>query len=75
MQATLIERRRVTNRKRKDKAIKIDEDLAMKAKIIANGRGLSIAEYVSSLIRPIIAKDWPKALKRLQDGPEKEAQS
>jgi hypothetical protein len=53
---------------RNDKAVKIARDLATKAKVIADTLEISIAEYLSDILRPHIEKDWPKALKRL-DGP------
>jgi hypothetical protein len=54
--------------KRNDKAVKIARDLAMKAKVIAETQGITIAEYLSNLLRGPIEKDWPKALKRLDTG-------
>lgn len=55
--------------KRNDKAVKIERDLAVKAALIAEQLGFdSMAEYLSSILRPLIEKDWPKALKAL-DGP------
>jgi hypothetical protein len=54
---------------RNDKAVKIARDLAMKAKVIAETMNVSIAEYLSGLLRPHIEKDWPKAVKRM-DSPE-----
>jgi hypothetical protein len=52
--------------KRNDKAVKIDRDLAVKAKVIADQLGFSsAAEYLSGLLRPLIERDWPKALKKL----------
>lgn len=59
--------------KRKDKAVKIARDLAAKAKIIADTRGISIAEYLSELLRPHVLKDWPKALRQLDTPPDEAA--
>lgn len=56
--------------KRKDKAVKIERGLATKAKIIADARGISAAEYLSELLRPHILKDWPKAIKELDAPPD-----
>lgn len=58
--------------KREDKAVKIARDLATKAKVIAETRGLTIAEYLSGLLRPHIEKDWPRAVKILDAAPEDE---
>lgn len=51
--------------KRNDKAVKISRDLAVKAKVIAETRGISIAEYLTDLLRPMVERDWPKALKKI----------
>lgn len=52
--------------KRNDKAVKIERDLAVKASVIAEQLGYdSMAEYLSDLLRPLIERDWPKALKTL----------
>ncbi len=52
----------VADQKRNDKAVKIDRTLATKAKMIAESRGISVAEYLSGLLRAPIEKDWPKAI-------------
>jgi hypothetical protein len=57
---------------RPDKAVKIARDLASKAKLIADTRGTSISEYLSELLRPLIARDWPVALKKLDQPPSRE---
>ena len=59
-------------RKRKDKAVKIARDLAAKAKVIADTRGISIAEYLSDLLRPLVQKDWPKAVREMDTPPDVE---
>jgi hypothetical protein len=53
-------------KKRNDKAVKIARDLATKAKVIAESRGITIADYLSPLLRPHIEKDWPKAIKAIE---------
>ncbi len=55
-------------KRRNDKAVKIARDLATKAKVIAETSDpqLTIAEYLSGLLRPLIERDWPKALRRLE---------
>jgi len=55
--------------RRNDKAVKIRRDLAVKAKLIAESKGITIAEYLSALLDPHIAKDWPKALSALDKKP------
>lgn len=54
---------------RDDKTVKIDRVLAAKAKLIAEANGISVAEYLSELLRPHIDKDWPKAVKSLDRQP------
>lgn len=55
----------MSKQKRDDKAVKIDRRLATKAKVIADTRGISAAEYLSELLRPLIERDWPRAMKKL----------
>lgn len=52
-------------KKRDDRAVKIAKDLAVKAKVIAESKDISLAEYLSGLLRGPIEKDWPKAIKKL----------
>jgi hypothetical protein len=58
--------------KRDDKAVKIRRDLAIKAKLIAEMKGISVAEYLSVLLRPHIEKDWPKAVKKADELPSED---
>ena len=50
--------------KRDDKAVKIARDLAVKAAIIAESRGVPMAEYLSDILKAPIERDWPKARDR-----------
>lgn len=59
MIATATMPRKKSNRD--DQATKIDRLLLEKARIIAQERGISVAEYLSELARPVIEKDFPKA--------------
>ena len=52
---------------RDDKAVKISRDLAVKAKVIAETRGVSVAEYLSDLLRPPVERDFPRAMKQLSE--------
>jgi hypothetical protein len=54
--------------KRDDKSVKINRDLAVKAKLIAETKGLTIAEYLSGYLRKLIERDWPEAVRKLDDG-------
>lgn len=56
--------------KRDDKAAKIARDLVRKAKFIADTKGISIAEYLSDKLRPIIERDWLVALKQTDQHPD-----
>jgi hypothetical protein len=51
--------------KRDDKAVKIDRGVALKAKMIADTRKITVAEYLSDLLRPLVDRDFPPALKSL----------
>ncbi len=58
--------------KRDDKSLKAERALVERAQIIARTLGISLAEYVSNLMRPGIERDWPKALKKLNASPSRE---
>jgi hypothetical protein len=58
--------------KRQDKAVKIARDIATKAKLIAETRGQTVAEYLSGLLRPLVERDWPKAVRQIEQPPEDE---
>jgi hypothetical protein len=51
--------------KRDDKAVKIDRSVAMKAKLVADTRRMSVAEYLSELLRGPVERDWQKAARQL----------
>jgi hypothetical protein len=55
--------------------VRIDSDLASKAKVIAGSRDISIGEYISELIREHIDDDWTKVVKSLDKGGRKEGGS
>lgn len=46
---------------------KLDTDLVKKAKLIALSRGIKMSDYLSSLVRPGLERDYPKALKKLNE--------
>ena len=56
--------------KRNDKTVKIERDLGTMAGLIAETKGISTAEYLSKLLRPLIERDWPKAVQAA--GPKEE---
>ncbi len=59
---------------RDDRTVKIARDLAAKAKVIADSKGITIAEYLSDLLRPHIQKDWPKAVRHIENQPAHESE-
>jgi hypothetical protein len=53
---------------RQDVSIKFDRTLAGKARAIATGRGIPMAEYLSEMARPQIDRDYAKLLRELEGG-------
>jgi hypothetical protein len=54
--------------KRKDVAVKIDVEVIAEAKMVAASRGVTLAEYLSDMLRPIVRRDLQgETSKRLQD--------
>lgn len=51
---------------RNDVSIKFDKVLAGKARLIAQGRGIPMAEYLSEAVRPIIDRDYAKLMRELE---------
>lgn len=46
--------------KRNDLAVKIDSSIVLKAKMIASKRSITMAEYLSELLRPHVDRDYAK---------------
>ena len=53
---------------RQDVSIKFDRVLAGRARLIAQGRGIPMAEYLSESARPIIDRDYSKLMRELEGG-------
>jgi hypothetical protein len=53
---------------RQDVSIKFDKTLAGMARMIALGKGISMAEYLSEMARPHIERDYAKIMKDFQGG-------
>ncbi|WP_422928586.1 hypothetical protein [Singulisphaera sp. PoT] len=53
---------------RQDVSIKFDKNLAGKARLISQGRGVSMAEYLSELARSTIDRDYVKLMRELEEG-------
>jgi hypothetical protein len=53
---------------RQDVNVKFDRILAGRARAVANGRGISMAEYLTELARAVIDRDFAKLLRDLEGG-------
>lgn len=53
---------------RQDVSIKFDKTLAGKARLISQGKGVSMAEYLSELARPLIDRDYARLMRDLESG-------
>jgi hypothetical protein len=53
---------------RQDVSIKFDKILAGKARLIAQGRGVSMAEYLSEAARTTIDRDYARLMRELEGG-------
>jgi hypothetical protein len=53
---------------RQDVSIKFDKVLAGRARMIARGRGIPLAAYLSELARPIIDRDYARLMRELEEG-------
>lgn len=48
--------------------IALDSILASKARYLASCAGISLSEYLNSLLRPVIEREWKEAARRLEEG-------
>jgi hypothetical protein len=51
---------------RDDVTVKIDRGIVSKAKMIASARNVPLAEYLSELLRPPVARDFAKEMRRIE---------
>ena len=51
---------------RDDVVVKIDTQVAAKARYVASTRKITLAEYLSELIRPLVDRDFDRAVKENQ---------
>jgi hypothetical protein len=51
--------------KRNDVAVKLDAEVARKAKIVAAARGIPIAAYISGILGPVVDRDLAEEAGRL----------
>jgi hypothetical protein len=54
---------------RQDVSIKFDKTLAGKARLISQGKGVPMSEYLSELARPLIDRDYAKLMRELEAKP------
>ena len=68
--ATMAKKRRGRPKSsdRQDVSIKFDKVLAGRARLIAQGRGIPMAEYLSEIARPIIDRDYARLMRELEGG-------
>jgi hypothetical protein len=48
--------------KRNDVTVKMDADVVKDAKVVAALKGLSLAEYLTEVVRPVVAEEFEKEL-------------
>jgi hypothetical protein len=53
---------------RQDVSIKFDKTLAGKARLIAQGRGITMTSYLSDMTRATIDRDYAKLMRDLEGG-------
>jgi hypothetical protein len=53
---------------RDDINVKIDRVLAGRAKVIAQGRGVSLAQYLSEVTKAVINRDYAQLMRELEGG-------
>ncbi len=56
---------------RNDVAVKLDAKVATEAKMVAAARGITLAEYISEILRPIVHRDLQAETQRVLGGDAK----
>jgi reverse gyrase len=59
---------------RNDISVKLDAQVARKAKLVATNRGITLAEYLTSIVAPIVARDLKEEMSKMMDEPEPKRQ-
>lgn len=59
-------------RKTENTSVKLSGDVWRKLKIISTALGVSIQDYASDKLRPLLAKDYAKALQILNEEADKD---
>ena len=55
---------------RNDISVKLDAHVARKAKLVATNRGITLAEYLTSIVAPVVARDLKNEMGKMMDEPE-----
>ena len=55
---------------RNDISVKLDAQVARKAKLVATKRGITLAEYLTSIVGPIVTHDLKEEMGKMTDEPE-----
>jgi hypothetical protein len=50
--------------------VQIDEDVVKPARLVATARGITLAEYISELLRPLVHRDFEAEMKTMLGGGE-----
>jgi hypothetical protein len=53
---------------RDDVTVRLDRHVTAQARFVADSRGITLAEYLSDALRPIVVKDFAKASKEQLGG-------
>ena len=56
--------------RRDDTAVKIDSKVAQKAKVIAASKDMSLAEYLTILLEPLVERDLREFARKALDEPK-----
>ena len=56
--------------RRNDTAVKVDAEVISEAKMVAASRGVTLAEYISEILRPIVHRDLEAEMTRRLKGGE-----
>jgi hypothetical protein len=52
------------------RSVKIDTELWKKIKVIVTERGINIQDFINDALRPVVAREYPKSLKHLNETEE-----
>lgn len=63
MDATMAEK------KRNDRAVKVEAEIVRKAQTICSFREITLAEYLSNILRPVVDREFEKFKRELTDPP------